>query len=235
MIEETQGIILRTIRYSESSLIVHWLTEDHGRISTMVRGALKPKSSFRGKLDLFYVCQLSFQRSTRSTLHNLREINLKETFERLRHDVEKINQASYVAQLTSKSIEEDTPVEGLFDLLITFLSGLSQSRKPDLLLVLWFEFRLLQLLGLEPQWRQDRLSQSAKRVIESWSSDDRTAQSNDVSAMATIGLDLFRYLGRFMTYHLGLPPKLRGQLMDALPLPRRPDQEAEKKRNREQA
>jgi DNA repair protein RecO (recombination protein O) len=102
MIEETQGIILRTIRYSESSLIVHWLTEDHGRISTMVRGALKPKSSFRGKLDLFYVCQLSFQRSTRSTLHHLREINLKETFERLRHDVEKINQASYVAQLTSK-------------------------------------------------------------------------------------------------------------------------------------
>ena len=51
--------------------------------------------------------------------------------------------------------------------------------------------------------------------------------------MATIGMDLFRYLGRFMTYHLGLPPKLRGQLMDALPLPRRPDQDAEKQRNRE--
>jgi len=93
---------------------------------------------------------------------------------------------------------------------------------------------LLQLLGLEPQWRQDRLSQSAKRVIESWSSDDQAAQSNDVSAMATIGMDLFRYFGRFMTYHLGLPPKLRGQLMDALPLPRRPDQDAEKPRNREQ-
>jgi len=234
MIEETQGIILRTIRYSESSLIVHWLTEGHGRISTMVRGALRPKSSFRGKLDLFFVCQLSFQRSTRSTLHHLREINLKETFERLRRDVDKINQASYVAQLTSKSIEEDTPVEGLFDLLITFLSGLSQPRKPDLVLVLWFEFRLLQLLGLEPQWKQDRLSPSAKRVIESWSSDDQPVHRNDVSATATIDMELFRYLGRFMTYHLGLPPKLRGQLVDALQLAQRPDQDAEKPRDGKQ-
>ena len=214
MIEETQGIVLRTIRYSESSLIVHWLTEDHGRISTMVRGAFSPKSSFRGKLDLFYLCQLTFQRSSRSTLHNLREINLKATFERLRHHVEKINQASYIAQLISKSVEEDTPVEALFPLLNEFLSILNQSNKTDLLLVLWFEFRLLQLLGLEPQWKQDRLSQDAKRVLEHWSIDKPDDQNIITPEMGTVGIDLFKYLGRFMTYHLGLPPKLRGQLVD---------------------
>ena len=226
MIEETQGIILRTIRYSESSLIVHWLTEDHGRISTMVRGALRPKSPFRGKLDLFYVCQLTFRRSSRSTLHNLREINLKENFERLRRDVEKINHASYIAQLTSKSVEEDTPVDGLFSLLIEFLSILNQTKKTDLLHVLWFEFRLLQLLGLEPQWRQDRLSRHAKHVLEHWSTEEAAPQHENVSKIEKVGIDLFKYLGRFMTYHLGLPPKLRGQLVDTHARPCRP-QDAE--------
>lgn len=212
MIEDTQGIILRTIRYSESSLIVHWLTEEHGRISTMVRGALRPKSDFRGKLDLFYLCQLSFQRSTRSTLHSLREINLKETFERLRRDVEKISQASYVAQLTAKSIEEDTPVDGLFELIHGYLTTLNQSKTADLLLTLCFEFRLLQLLGLEPQWRQDRLSNDTKSVMEGWSKGEFVPDCD--SKTSQIHMELFKYLGRFMTYHLGLPPKLRAQLAD---------------------
>lgn len=225
MIEETQGIIIRTIRYSESSLIVHWLTEDHGRVSTMVRGALRPKSTFRGKLDLFYHCQISFQRNSRSTLHNLREINLRENFERIRQNVEKISQASYIAQLISKSVEEDTPVDGLFPLLTNFLDNLNQPKKPDLLLVLWFEFRLLQVLGLEPQWKQDRLSQSAKRVLENWTTHELILQNNSADVMAGVSLDLFKYLGRFMTYHLGLPPKLRSQLLNTHALPQLRDQD----------
>ncbi len=215
MIEETQGIVLRTIRYSESSLIVQWLTEDHGRIATMVKGALRPKSAFRGKLDLFYLCQINFLRSHRSTLHSLREVNLKQNFERLRHHVEKINQASYVAQLTSKSLEEDTPADGMFDLLQTFLTVLNHPQKSNLVPVLWYEFRLLQCLGLEPQWRQDRLSQHAKGIIEEWSNAPFNECSLSPTETSAVMLELFKYLGRFMTYHLGLPPKLRGQLLDS--------------------
>ena len=48
------GLILRTRRLTETSLIVHWLTAEEGRVATVAKGALRPKSPFRGKLDLCY-------------------------------------------------------------------------------------------------------------------------------------------------------------------------------------
>lgn len=77
--ERAHGIILRTRPLTETSLIVNWLTPDLGRLSTVAKGARRTKSPFRGKLDLFYEADFSFQRSRRSELHALREIVLRET------------------------------------------------------------------------------------------------------------------------------------------------------------
>ena len=212
MIEQTQGIVLRVIRYSESSLIVHWLTEDAGRIATMAKGALRPKSEFRGKLDLFHHCQLTYQRSHRSTLHNLREISLTRVFEGLSRDMDKVTQATYVAQLVSKSTEEDTPADGMFELLEHFLETLNKAKDSELLHILNFEFILLRLLGLEPQWRNDRLSMESKQTFDVWAGADPNALNFPPGKLSKIRLEIFKYLGRFMTYHLGLPPKLRAEL-----------------------
>ncbi len=77
MIESTTGIILRTRPFKETSLIVHWLTPNSGRVATIARGARRPKSPFLGKLDLFYEADFSFSRSLHSDLHVLREIGLR--------------------------------------------------------------------------------------------------------------------------------------------------------------
>ena len=79
MDERSIGVILRVRPLTETSLIVHWLTPDLGRVATVAKGARRPKSPFRGKLDLFYEADFSFQRSRRSELHNLREVVLRET------------------------------------------------------------------------------------------------------------------------------------------------------------
>jgi hypothetical protein len=50
--EQTGGIILRTRPLTETSLIVHWLTPEFGRMATVAKGARRAKSPFRGKLDL---------------------------------------------------------------------------------------------------------------------------------------------------------------------------------------
>ena len=46
MIESATGMILRTRPLTETSLIVHWLTPDFGRIATVAKGARRPKSPF---------------------------------------------------------------------------------------------------------------------------------------------------------------------------------------------
>ena len=55
MDEIAQGIILRVRPLTETSLIVHWLTIEHGRISTVAKGAQRPKSGFRGKLESIFL------------------------------------------------------------------------------------------------------------------------------------------------------------------------------------
>ena len=73
MIASATGLILRTRPLTETSLIVHWLTPDFGRMATAAKGAHRANSPFAGKLDLFYAADFSFSRSRRSDLHTLRE------------------------------------------------------------------------------------------------------------------------------------------------------------------
>lgn len=45
-----RGLLLRRIAYGESSLIVHMLSDEHGRIALMAKGARRAKSPFRATL-----------------------------------------------------------------------------------------------------------------------------------------------------------------------------------------
>src|SRR6476620_4885880 len=97
MIETSTGIVLRTRPLSDTSLIVQWLTPTLGRISTVAKGARRPQSPFRGKLDLFYLADFSFARSRRSELHTLREVSVRDTRKAIRQDYQLLQQASYLA------------------------------------------------------------------------------------------------------------------------------------------
>src|SRR6516162_10729727 len=124
MIENAQGIILRTRPLTETSLIVHWLTPTLGRLATVAKGARRPKSAFRGKLDLFYLADFSFVRSRRSELHTLREVSLRETHSYLRHEIRHLRQASYCAALIEQATETETPLPAVFELLAGLLRHL---------------------------------------------------------------------------------------------------------------
>jgi len=67
------ALLLRRIPFSESSLICHFLTKEHGRISLMVRGARKAKSPFRAALAPLYEVQIDWQ-TGRTGMGQLRAI-----------------------------------------------------------------------------------------------------------------------------------------------------------------
>src|SRR5271157_1140507 len=125
MIETATGLVLRTRPLTETSLIVHWLTPGLGRLATVAKGARRPKSAFRGKLDLFYCADFSFSRSRRSELHTLTEVNLKETHTALRQDLGRLQQASYCASLIEQATEMETPLPGIFELMSGLLRQVS--------------------------------------------------------------------------------------------------------------
>lgn len=79
---KTKGIVLAIHPWSRTSHVVAWLTPDHGCVSTLVKGAVRPKSAFLGQYDLFYACDLLYYaHASGGDLHALREVvpaNLRE-------------------------------------------------------------------------------------------------------------------------------------------------------------
>src|SRR5947208_2906332 len=132
MDERACGLVMRIYPLTETSLIVHWLTPTAGRIATAAKGARRPKSPFRGKLDLFYLSDFTFVRSRRSDLHFLREVSVRETHAALRVELRYLQQASYCANLIEQATERDTPILAIFNLITAFLAQLpKQPPKPE--------------------------------------------------------------------------------------------------------
>jgi DNA repair protein RecO (recombination protein O) len=210
MTERAQGLILRTRPFTETSLIVQWLTQEYGRISTVAKGARRPKSPFRGKLDLFYEADLSFMRSRRSDLHTLREIVLRETHPALRTDMGYLQQASYCAALVEQTTETETPLPAIFELMRGLLAHLPK-QAPQPQTVFAFELKLLNELGLNPDLAKSRLTPGAKQIINALSEKNWPSVPRLKLSEAQVA-ELRQFLHGFLIFHIGRIPKGRGTL-----------------------
>jgi DNA repair protein RecO (recombination protein O) len=207
MIESTAGLILRTRPLTETSLIVHWLTPDFGRMATVAKGAHRSKSPFLGKLDLFYLVDFSFSRSRRSDLHNLREVSPRKMHGALRQDVQLLHQAAYAVAFIEQATETETPLPAIYDLMLGFLGHLCE-RPAKSQTVFAFELKLLHELGLKPDLGETRLSPGLKKIIqilvqEGWPACGRLKLTSNQTS------ELREFLQGFLIFHLGRLPKGR--------------------------
>lgn len=207
MIESATGIILRTRPLTETSLIVLWLTPNFGRISTVAKGARRPKSPFLGKLDLFYFADFTFNRSRRSELHTLREVSLRETHSALRHELGYLQQASYCAALIEQATETETPLPAIYELMRAFLAALPQ-RPPQPRNIYAFELKLLNELGLKPDVTRVHLTATTREIVNELIESDWPGIA-ELKASAVQARELRQFLHDFVIYHLGKIPKGR--------------------------
>ncbi len=207
MIQSTAGLILRTRPLTETSLIVHWLTPDFGRMATVAKGARRPKSPFLGRLDLFYEADFSFSRSRHSDLHILREAGLRETHGAIRADLWKLRQAAYAAAFIEQATETETPLPAVFELLRGFLDCLCR-QQPSAQLVFAFELKLLRELGLNPDLRRTNLTAGAKQIVQAFLKGGWQACLRLKLASAQTS-ELRQFLHGFLIFHLGRLPQGR--------------------------
>lgn len=212
MIQSATGLILRTRPLTETSLIVNWLTPNFGRISTVAKGARRPRSPFAGKLDLCYEADFTFQRSRRSDLHTLREVSLRETHSALREELGWVQQAGYCAALIEQTTEAETPLPEIHALFAGLVKHLPQ-QPPKPRTVFAFELKLLRQLGLEPDMPATKLPPETLELLTalteaSW--EELTA----LRATAAQARAVEQFLHGFLIYHLGKIPKGRSAALN---------------------
>lgn len=206
-IERTIGIVLRTRPLTDTSLIVLWLTQDLGRLASVAKGARRPKSPFRGQIDLFHEAEISFGRSRRSELHTLREVRLIDSHAGLRPELAYLQQASYCAALIAQTTETETPLPALYAQFRGLLQELPR-HPARAATVFAFEMKLLADLGLTPDLANSSLSAGTRQLLEKLTTDDWPAlfRLRLSDAQET---EIQKYLHGFLIYHIEKLPRGR--------------------------
>jgi DNA repair protein RecO (recombination protein O) len=133
-----RGFMVGRMPFGNTSLIVRALTQEAGRLTFMAKGAARPKSPFAGALDLFYLCDFSYQPARTGEMHTLREVTLVEA---------NLLAAQYFVALIETVTESGTPVPTEFELFAKAIVYLCETD------ISWraverFEQRILTLAGV---------------------------------------------------------------------------------------
>lgn len=145
--EKTEAILIDRMPYRETSLIVQWCAPEAGLFKTIAKGALRPKSPFSGRLDLFVAAEVRFVRGRTTDLHTLAEVDWINPRLGLRHSYGRVLAATYFVKLITQVVERETAIPAIYDLLRKALDYLD-AKEPTTALVGRFERRLADELGI---------------------------------------------------------------------------------------
>lgn len=223
-INKTRGIVLAINPWSRTSHVTTWLTPDHGVVTTLVKGAVRPKSAFLGQYDLFYECDLLYYARTSSgNLHALREVTPINLREPLRGRWRETSIAGYIATIVRDLAPPTSESGKWYAFMDGFLELAGNGTLAPLALLVKAEMDLLSIAGLAPDFsgappRADWFPFAIDLGRCGESSRMMRLSQNTLTALrrpdaATTGqdalLDASRFLGAFLAYHLEAPPELR--------------------------
>ncbi len=150
MIHTTNGIVLRTVKYGETSVVVSILTALFGMQSYMVNGVRT--SSKNSKAHFFQPASLLEMQVYHNELKNLqriKEVKWSYLFKNVFSDIIKNSVSLYMVELLQKSIRQPETNEDLFNFSEEALIQLDAAL-PEVTanFPIYFALHLTQLLGL---------------------------------------------------------------------------------------
>ncbi len=147
---KTLAIVLKSRRWGEADRIVTLYTDRLGKIRGVARGVRRSKSRFAGSLEPFVLCHVDLFEKPGDTLYRISQVDLVESFSRLREDLALMAAAARMANVASAVTPDGEPEPCLFETLVSGLRALQGSSDPPLTTLL-FEIRLLGQTGFRPQ------------------------------------------------------------------------------------
>lgn len=150
-IAKTEAIPLRVSAFSNTSHIITWLTQDYGKLATIMKGACRPKRLGAGQYDIGYRCELLFYERPHRNLYTLRDCTALDTRRSLRGDWQRTAAISYISLLALKCSMPSEHMPDLYELINNAFDFIEATPAPHTTIVLATELALLNLHGTAPQ------------------------------------------------------------------------------------
>ena len=154
MLQTTQGIVLRTVKYADTSMIADLYTRESGRTSFVVRLPRTRKAAVKPVLfqPLALVELVADFRPT-ATIYRVREAKSAYPFASLPYDPCKSAIALFLAEFLCRAVREEAENHPLYAYLWHSIVWLDECREGFANFHLVFLMRLARFLGLAPNLR----------------------------------------------------------------------------------
>jgi DNA repair protein RecO (recombination protein O) len=156
MLQKTEGIVLKTVRYSDTSLIAHIYTRDYGWLNFIIPGIRSSRNKSKGNIiqPLQYL-ELEIYFASNRNLMKLKEYRPAYIYSFLHQDMHKQSVALFALEVFSKCVKEQEQNIELFDFLSDYLISLDNSNENLKLAAPNFLLKFSQYLGFQPLENED--------------------------------------------------------------------------------
>ncbi len=157
MIEKTSGIVLHSLRYGESSVIIKVFTRSRGLQSYLVSGVRKPKAKIPNNLfQPLTIIDIVAYHKEKGGLQHIKEVSCPRAHTSIPYDIMKSSIAMFLSEVLVKSIKEQDPNTGMYDFLTQALEMLDRTHEKVADFHLVFLIHLSRFLGFQPRNNFDR-------------------------------------------------------------------------------
>lgn len=152
MFVNSEGIVLRQVKTAGGKRMILIFTRKYGKISA--GSNLNEKGRTKSALSIRPFTLGNYELYKNKDYYNINNGQVEKTFFSIGEDLDKYILTSYVLELTEKLLPEEIPQPRVFSLLLDFLTEMEKRERKHETLVLAYETKLLNALGLFPEIRR---------------------------------------------------------------------------------
>jgi DNA repair protein RecO (recombination protein O) len=133
MLHNTKGIVLRSVKYGDSSLVSTILTDMYGIQAYMVQGvrSSKPSKNRAGFFQPGTLLDMVVYRNANKSLQRIKEFQTAHLYQTVHEDVVKNSVVLFSAELLLRLLPEDAPQPELFELAYAYFVALDNTPQQD--------------------------------------------------------------------------------------------------------
>lgn len=149
---KAKGVVLHSVKYGESAMIVYMLTNTYGRQTYIVQGIRSGKSK-GNKAAIFqpmFLLDFIGLESPKMEMHRLKEVRTAIPLTSIPYDIRKSTISLFMAEVLYRLVREVEPESPLFDFVCGTIEALDHLEEGVANFHLWFLVRLSYYLGFHP-------------------------------------------------------------------------------------
>lgn len=151
MLHTTEGIVLHSLKYGDTSLIVRILTPKLGMQSYLVQGVRKSKSRFRAShFQPFTLVEMVAYHKEKSGLQRIKELRCPHPTPGIQTDIRKTSLAIFLCEILSHTFKHQEPQPEAFRFIYQAVLTLEQEQENLATFHIVFLLQLSRYLGFFP-------------------------------------------------------------------------------------